>query len=290
MYTINMLQAHEVQSFEKFTYQASRETLRSLSSSSDTYAFGAQLLEKPIGLLWGELAQDKKTFRVEFFYVVKKYRQKRVATSLLESLEAWLQSIGSQKIEMSIVHQPLDDWLERMLQRRGFRQDESRPMIKFQVDLRRFLEELKVINQVRLPEAFTVFSWGKLTQTEREELLQAKNSWYPEELTPFRNESLIDPDISLGLRYKDEVIGWCMNHKYTENTYICDSAFTKEPYQNLGRSIPLMANSVKKAYEANYKYAIFYVNDHNYRMLHFVSRKMEKVCTRQEVRKMVKQF
>lgn len=60
----------------------------------------------------------------------------------------------------------------------------------------------------KFPPGYEVFPWVNLTAAEREDIVARKQEqeWYPDQLSPFWMEALLEPVGSLGLRYKGEIV------------------------------------------------------------------------------------
>ena len=63
--------------------------------------------------------------------------------------------------------------------------------------------------------------------------------------TPFTQEDKIEPLNSLGLRYKDKVIGWMINHRIAPDTIRYTQMYVHPDYQPLSRSILFLAKAIE---------------------------------------------
>src|SRR5262249_62225796 len=80
----------------------------------------------------------------------------------------------------------------------------------------------------RLQAGDVIFDWAELTAAEREAILrqQAESPWYPEGLTPFQEEAIINAATSVGVRRRGEVVAWMITHRIAPDTvrYTANSA------------------------------------------------------------------
>ncbi|MFD2444568.1 hypothetical protein ACFSO7_11380 [Bacillus sp. CGMCC 1.16607] len=113
-----------------------------------------------------------------------------------------------------------------------------------------------------LTEDFTIDSIQSVTNQEEEEIERGKNIWYPERFYPFQYNSM--GKNSLVMRFKGNIIGWCVTTIAGSNMLMYDNLFVKKEYWNLGRSISLFGKSLKiQCEESDIKYVTFTVHGDN---------------------------
>jgi hypothetical protein len=128
-----------------------------------------------------------------------------------------------------------------------------------------------------LPSGYTSFPWVELTLQEREliQKQQAISPWYPEILSPFKEEEAIEPLNSLGLRYQNQVVGWMITHRVAADTVRYTKLFVREDLQPLGRAISLLSAAIKLQLESRETTkAVFTVVANNTPMVRFVYRRL----------------
>ena len=137
------------------------------------------------------------------------------------------------------------------------------------------------MHKYSLPTSFSAFLWSELTKNERMIIQQKQEAeqWYPESLSPFQDEEIIEPLNSLGLRYKGEVVGWMITHRLTPDTIRYTSLFIRQDFQNLGRAIPLLAKAIYLHNSSKVTKGIFVVEIENKPMCRFVKRRMAPYLT-----------
>jgi GNAT superfamily N-acetyltransferase len=178
-------------------------------------------------------------------FVEAKHRSKRVGTLLFQKLEQTLFDRNHSYIfveyQAGISDTPA---FERILQGQNW----TMPTVaKLICEGDRKMLQAPWIRYPISPE-FSVFPWTKLTDTERSMILykQQIEQWYPESLSPFKDESFIEPLNSIGLRYKGEVAGWCITHRVAPNTIRYSYMFVRQDLQSLGLGILILAESVRR--------------------------------------------
>jgi hypothetical protein len=117
----------------------------------------------------------------------------------------------------------------------------------------------------------------ELTNQERESIQeqQATSPWYPEILSPWSDEEIIEPLNSLGLRYKDQVVGWMITHRVAEDTIRYTKMFVRKDLQSLGRAISLLAKAIKLQLETmEDSKAVCTVFADNTEMIRFVDKRL----------------
>ena len=98
---------------------------------------------------------------------------------------------------------------------------------------------------------------------------------YPEILSPWSDEEIIEPLNSLGLRYEDQVVGWMITHRVAENTIRYTKMFVRKDLQSLGRAISLLAKAIKLQLETREdSKAVFTVFADNTEMIRFVNKRL----------------
>jgi hypothetical protein len=103
-----------------------------------------------------------------------------------------------------------------------------------------------------LANGFEIFSWQELSDSEREAIVKRQEAelWYPEMLSPFREESIMEPINSLGLRYSGKVIGWMINHRIAPDTIRYTPLFVSEEARNSSAGYMLIIEAVRRQWDS----------------------------------------
>jgi hypothetical protein len=108
----------------------------------------------------------------------------------------------------------------------------------------------------RIPPLFSFVPWRELKPEQITRVKEkGRDSVYPLTLSPFKFENF-DPDFSLSLVHKDEVIGWVMTRRIPGNILSYSTIFVEAEYKMMGLAIPMMAESIKRIMQAHIPGAI----------------------------------
>ncbi|MEL7246127.1 MAG: N-acetyltransferase, partial [Cyanobacteria bacterium J06573_2] len=144
------------------------------------------------------------------------------------------------------------------------------------------IKEARIIKHVdrlsaKLPEDYTIFPWHTLTEAEIKSIKnQLETDEYAKKLTPFTEEKRIENLNSLGLRYKDKVVGWMINHRTAPDTIRYTQMYVNPDSQPLSRSILFLAKAIDIQCKTTPEVpnATFRVETHNTPMVNFVNRRL----------------
>lgn len=174
--------------------------------------------------------------------VLSAHRNQGWATALLAELEAWLTEEGALGLGGTYSGEGASvGALERVFAKR----DWSLPvpnMLLYRVPLEG-LKEAPWMRHAELAEGDELKPWGGLSPAERTALwdsLQAE-AWVSEDLHPDRHEAGCDPQLSLALLRRGEVVGWAIGRGMGGGLYRLDSGWVRPELQKAGRLFALYA-------------------------------------------------
>jgi GNAT superfamily N-acetyltransferase len=275
MYSVDRLSFPECCRYEKLTFPYFRPWLQ--QPDLDLIAIGATLASRPVGLLLARAStEDERIGQIHSIFVSPDQRRVGVASRLLARAECELQKIS--KIGASITYMdsgPSTPALEALLQELGWGPPSARMLI-CESDFET-ITKAPWLSMREFPPEFEVFPWVDLTASERENLsleCGKPNSWFPEVLSPFWFDQRIEPVSSLGLRYRGDIVGWCITHRLDRETIRFARLFVRRDLQATSRAIMLLAQSIYRHESTEVYKAIFDVAAHNIAMLRFVNRRM----------------
>lgn len=100
------------------------------------------------------------------------------------------------------------------------------------------------------------------------------------ELSPFREEHLIEPRSSFGLRYQGQIVGWMITHRIAVDTVRYSALFIRPDLQSMGRAIPMLATAIRHQLEdPQVTKAMFIVLSENAAMGKFVHCRLSPYLT-----------
>ena len=261
--------------FSAFTFPYFRATLTAANFGVRTTAVGATLAGDPVGLVLAELQQDARVAEICSIGVAAHQRHVGIGTALLRRIEYELVDRRCAWAEVAYMTNRTSTFIvERLLRKTGWPAAALRVMIcRTDFDL---LYSAPWMKETDFPPPFQVFRWKELTVRERADTMesQAHKEWFPEALSPFVKDYLIDPVCSLGLRYQGEIVGWCIGHQIGEDTLSCGCLFVRKEFEARGRAIALLAQAVHASRHTDRRKFIFGVSFERPPMIRFVQRRM----------------
>ena len=279
MYDYLVLDHLAAPNYSHLTYYWLQERLNLPSSPySTTIAIGTALQGQPVGLVLVDYAQDSQTANILSLFVDKKHRRQGIGTELLIQIEEILKEYGCQQIELLYSLNLMTPVLERILARQNWTTGTAYSLRC--LTNRENILRVPFLNRYTLPTKYTIFPWSELTTQERTKIQQRANKLdYPDELYPFReewNSSLA----SVGLRYRDEVIGWNIVTQLTPSFVNFKSRFVKGKFRTIGLGIHLLTASInRQVLDEKVTDAMFTAKLDNAEMVRFVHRHMAPYLT-----------
>ncbi|WP_075883336.1 GNAT family N-acetyltransferase [Candidatus Protochlamydia sp. W-9] len=113
----------------------------------------------------------------------------------------------------------------------------------------------------RLPSTFKLFSWQELTLKEKEYIqYKAEQGQFLPSLSPFKEEEHVHLGTSVGLRYLDTIIGWCITHSDNLNTIRYNTLYIDHAFLHSGYGIQILNESIRRHKRLPIPQAIFEAN------------------------------
>ncbi len=138
----------------------------------------------------------------------------------------------------------------------------------------------------KFPKVVRKFPWKKLTPNEKKVLLHKLGQGrIPLNISPFgMDENLIEPLNSLGLRYKREVIGWCVTQRTAEDTIKYAFLYMDPEFLFIGNPVRLLADSIHIQTASTVQWAEFDVNidQSSLSWLNFVEKRLAPYAQRED--------
>ncbi len=262
------------ENYQRLTYPRYRPLLDNLQDSR-YIAISAEYNQEILGLAIGEI--DYTAAEVLSLFVIPEYRGQGIGNELFVALETEIRAKNCRQIDLIYIPNQTVIALEKILQKNGW----SEPKVRMLVCITdpKNLKDLTWLNlDKKLPEDYEIFPWRELTSKERKtiEELQEKSPWYPDILSPFTEEDIIEPINSLGLKYNHQVVGWMITHRISENTIRYTKLFVKEELQSIGRGIALLGRAIKlQINHPEINQGSFTVQVENEKMVNFTERRLK---------------
>jgi GNAT superfamily N-acetyltransferase len=230
---------------------------------------------KPVGLALAELNTQDHSAKLLSLFVTPDHRRQGIGTTLLTQIEKVIAHQGGNQLEIAFQ----SDWahvptIEHMLQKHGW--SPPRAWMMLYKGTMQGIAEANWLDRCRLPDDFEIFPWAELTGDERKAIIkqQETEQWFPAKLTPFQEEDRIEFLNSVGLRYRNEVVGWMITHRIAPDTIQYTSLFVRKDLQRLGRAIPLLAASIKRQMASDIPRGVCQVQIETKRMVDCIRRRI----------------
>lgn len=285
MYEYLKLDQSTVTKYEELTYPVFRPHLRKITPDTSTIAIGVELESEAVGLILAQYGTAKttppKTYgQILSFFVVPEYRNQGIGTTLLDKMETELKSRGCEEISLKYLDNPHQIALEKILKQQDWLAPEANAFICYGTTTK--IKEARIIKHVdrlsaKLPEDYTIFPWHTLTEAEIQSITnQLETDSYARRFSPFTEEKRIENLNSLGLRYKDKVVGWMINHRTAPDTIRYTQMYVNPDSQPLSRSILFLAKAIDIQCKTTPEVpnATFRVETDNTPMVNFVHRRL----------------
>lgn len=269
--------------YENLTYPAFRSRLKAIDNDESIVALGVHLGSQAVGLVLVEISTDKnhKSATILSFFVVPEHRGRGLGKTLLTYIEDELHQLDCSQVNVVYISNATTTFWEKILKQCNW----STPQLRMLVcsgSIINIKDAVWLRLAHTLPPGYTIFPWVELTKQERDliEKQQATSTWYPEILSPWSEAEIIESVNSLGLRYKDQVVGWMVTHRVTTDTVRYTKLFVREDLQRLGRAISLLAKAIQLQLESmEDTKAVFTVFANNTLMVKFVERRLAPYLT-----------
>ena len=276
--------------YEEFTYPHFRHLLQNLTPDVPVVGIGVELESNPIGLALAfyNPPPEVNYGQILSLFVDHTHRNRGIGKALMARIETELQYRGCTEIEIKYLTSSNSPALESILTHQQWSKPEATALIcncsedrmakTKQPQYARYFDRL-IAN---LPEGYTLFPWNTLTAQERQDIeQQVETDELVRRFNPFTDDEKLEPVNSLGLRYKNQVIGWVITHRIAPDTVRYTQMFVNPKFQTLSRGTLLVGKATQLQGEnlPNTK-ATFRVEIDNTPMVKFVHRRLKPICGR----------
>jgi GNAT superfamily N-acetyltransferase len=233
--------------FRHMTFPAYRAVLDFDPVRPAPVLVGAMADGAAIGLALAAIASRGTDSELLSMYVEPNYRNRGVAAALVEKTCDELNARGVETVRATyMTGQPVTAAVERVFTKTGWSAPQTRMLV-----VRFTLESAAGAPWIgrfrKLPAGYDIVPWVGLTADERLRLRESQehDHWIAEDLIPFDFEPGIEPVTSLALRYRGEVVGWCLNHIVGDVLrFTC--SFMRRDLARLGRVLLLYCEAVAR--------------------------------------------
>jgi hypothetical protein len=270
-----LLKNDTINDFLQFTYIKYRLAL--LTADPGTFCMiGARMNNKPSGLIAASLFPAEKTSAVLSVFIKKGCRKKGIGTGMFEILEKFLKENGYKKIIIEFIRNTRQtNFLEKILNSSGWEKPELRTLL-CRIHYKKLLKS-GWLTKYKLTEDFSIFRWNEISEEEKNRIMTYENmdGWYPENLNPFKLDLKMQSSNSLGLKFKNEIIGWIIVQKLSKNSLNYARLFVCRDFQDMGKIIILLSEAIKIQAAEKISYGNFSFDMDNKKMKLFYEKRFK---------------
>jgi len=208
-------------------------------------------------------------------YVTPEARHQGHGTVLIRHLEHRVRTAGSSRLSTVYMTRAGEtDSLEHVLRRCNWSIPETRSCV-----YKGTLHQMQSMPWyvTTMPRHFDICRWVDVSREEISRLRESQmaTGWIMPSLVPWYYEGgAIDPTSSVGILYRNEIVGWILNHKIGDNVLRFTCAFVRRDLARLGRLMPALSESVRRAIDVGFHRITFAVSAENSPMIRFAERWM----------------
>lgn len=230
-------------------------------SHTTQIAIGATWENKPVGLLLASEMDFLHFAELYSIYLAEAHRHRKIATEMISLLEAELIKLSCNFVtHIYSTADPTTPFLEKLLSDLNWSPGKLFGILcRFDASL---FSPPWLNKQYHLSKAFHLFPWNELELKERNRLLrQLEQGVFPASVSPFGNEeSTIEPLNSLGLRYKNKVVGWMITHRVAPDTIRYSALYIQREFQYRKEAIILLCEAIKLQIKSSVRWGIIEIN------------------------------
>jgi len=276
MLKIKRLSSNEAFEYSKMTFPAFREILSRLAPEGPYFAVGALFNGLPAGLALGKI-HEKNNAEVLSIFVVENFRCRKIGERLLSELE----KIFREKdcIDCGLVYmtgKPATPFLESLLKKCGFSEPAFRKLV-CRASCKSFMRCGWEKHLKKLPAEYRIISWSEITENDRKKIKRSneKKEWIAHDLVPFDYEKGYEPINSLAMRYREDIVGWVINHRISFDTIRYTCSYLRPDLQKVGRIVAMYYEALLRQNEVlPFSYGIWTIPSWHTRMIDFAKRHM----------------
>jgi GNAT superfamily N-acetyltransferase len=207
-------------------------------------------------------------------FVAPAARHQGVGAQLVQALEDAI--AASQFPRITAVYMTGNaeiSFLEKLLKRRAWSPPEARMHV-----LKCSLEQARTMpwyGKYKLGKGFELFPWAELSSEAMDRLKASHRAtdWIAADLKPWEYDTqMLEPSASLGIRFMDEIVGWVISHRISNDTVRFTCAFIRRDLARQGRILPAFSEACERARQAGFTRMMFATPAHHPEMSRFTER------------------
>ncbi len=243
-------------------------------------AIGALFAGRPVGLGMLETTEQSAVLHLKTLKVAVNFRRQGIGKKLMEMMEEHMRPYGFQGISVEYLVTGDQTDSHAFFKSCGF----SNPKPGIHIRQGPF----NVINnenwlRLSFPPEFDVSSWNTISAEERALLALQVDIEFPEILSPFPEEELIDAERSLIVRHQGKPAGWIILEPLDREMMLIKTLFVYPRYERSGQGVVLIAEVLRRMLNQDtYKYWMFFVEEDNEAMVRLTKRRFDHLKIKKE--------
>ncbi|WP_169829429.1 TIGR03032 family protein [Desulfatibacillum aliphaticivorans] len=260
----------EARKFEPFSYPRLSARWKSLPPAGKVNIVTASNAEGLVGACISEMRPDNFSAEIISLAVAAPYRNQGIAGKLVSEMEAVLRNLGLKAMDLTY----RTNWdgataLELLAKKQGWAP--SKPLRVLGKSTTKSIAGAEWLNMPFPNHICELFDWGDLTEDDRRDIQERimKDPEFPRELSPFLEEKIIEPKISIGLRHKGQIAGWSIAHRVAPDTLQYSALYLSKELRGKDVAMPLMIEAARRRLAAKIPNALFMMDVRNEAVLKF---------------------
>ncbi len=276
---VGNLNAANTLQYDALTFPSIKKRWQTFPQKGLLVGISASVAGEMVGLAIAEITPTQENTpqaEVLSLFVLPEYRHQGIGTTLVKYLET---ALAAQKCPQVMVKYQATELtasaLEPLLKQRQWQPPEATFRLAKTTTTK--VAQAPWLYKYPLPDSFTIFLWTELTNAQKQQIRQTLD--YPTALSPFEDDSRLEPLNSLGLLYENEVVGWIVTHRVASDTIRYSTMFVAQRFQRMGRGISLLAEAIKRQINSPIPNCTWSVAMDNQPMAEFLRRRLASYTT-----------
>ncbi|MTI80388.1 MAG: GNAT family N-acetyltransferase [Firmicutes bacterium] len=274
--------------FVRFVPSRNMPVFERVGEDAAICAVGAFLIDEPIGLAIAQLIKEHE-WVISWIYVTPRYRNKGLGLSMTDEIKKMVLQRNGAKIFFTY---SIDDntdnssgaQIEALLAKACFKKSKSE-LCYFKTEcaeaiktgwVKRYVCKEALEQRTAKYREYEIFRWGELRDKEKEYLKEIKGQIYPDWFCPLNDEEKNDPSLGLGIRHRDELIGYLVTRRADDDMVHIWRSYLKEQYRTSSIYVTLFATVINLLDKEGIRYFFSDIQESNIRMLKFAIHAFEK--------------
>ncbi len=266
-----------IKRFEKMTFPSLSQKMKKRGLQDPLFAIIAADNTRISGLLLVEHFVENSTGLIISFFVAPKHRERGIGSKLINLASSKLPKLIGVSV-LELVFQ--SNWkskgrLMNLLAKNGWQSPVTK-MLLCKGSISKY-QKAEWIKNVDLPPKISMKKWQELSKAEKIMLQEAETRTdVPIEMRPSQIGQIPLPNLSLILKKDDELIGWWVSLKVSEDTLQRSSFYIYPAHRTPSLALTFSARALAEQAKTNFEYFIFQIDARNTGMMNYFDRYLKE--------------